>query len=171
MQLPIKKKTPYLGLLLSFSLILSYIESLIPFNFAIPGIKIGLSNFSVVLCLYIFSPIDAMLISLTKAVLSSLLFGNFSTLIYSTAGALLSCLLMILLKKIRLIHIISVSAIGGVTHNIAQLFVAYMIIRSNGVLYYLPYLIFSGLVFGSLLGFIVNLIIPYIKKVIYKGEL
>ena len=38
------KKLSYLALLCSISIILSYIESLIPFQFGIPGAKIGLAN-------------------------------------------------------------------------------------------------------------------------------
>ena len=42
-----------MGLLLAFALILSYIESLIPFSFGVPGIKLGLANLSVLICLYL----------------------------------------------------------------------------------------------------------------------
>ena len=46
------KKTAYLGVLLSFALILSYVESLVPFSFGVPGAKLGLANLAVVLVLY-----------------------------------------------------------------------------------------------------------------------
>ena len=39
-----KNKTAYMGLFLSFALILSYVESLIPFYFGVPGVKMGLAN-------------------------------------------------------------------------------------------------------------------------------
>ena len=45
------KKTVELGFFLTFALILSYVESLIPFSFGIPGIKLGLPNLIVVLLL------------------------------------------------------------------------------------------------------------------------
>ena len=38
-----------MGLLLAFALILSYIESLLPLSFGIPGIKLGLANLAVLL--------------------------------------------------------------------------------------------------------------------------
>ena len=44
-----KGKTAYMGLLLAFALILSYVESLIPFFFGIPGMKLGLANLAVLL--------------------------------------------------------------------------------------------------------------------------
>ena len=36
-----KKKTAYLGVYLALALICSYVESLIPFYFGIPGVKLG----------------------------------------------------------------------------------------------------------------------------------
>lgn len=46
------KKTVELGFFLALALILAYVESLIPFSFGIPGIKLGLPNLIVVLLLY-----------------------------------------------------------------------------------------------------------------------
>mgnify|MGYP003303561502 CR=1 FL=1 len=44
-----KRHIAYLGLLLTLALILSYVESLIPFFVAIPGVKLGSSHMSVCL--------------------------------------------------------------------------------------------------------------------------
>ena len=41
------------GLLAAFSIILSYIEYLLPINIAIPGIKPGIANVAIVVALYI----------------------------------------------------------------------------------------------------------------------
>lgn len=46
------KKTAHMGLFLASALILSYIESLIPFYFGIPGVKLGLANLAVLFALY-----------------------------------------------------------------------------------------------------------------------
>ena len=40
------------GLLLALSLVLSWLESLLPLSFAVPGIKLGLPNIAVVFALY-----------------------------------------------------------------------------------------------------------------------
>lgn len=45
------RRTAELGLFLALALILSYVESLIPFTFGIPGIKLGLPNLIVVMVL------------------------------------------------------------------------------------------------------------------------
>ena len=49
-----KQKTVILGFLLALSLILSYVESLLPLAIGIPGIKLGLPNLVVVLLLYLY---------------------------------------------------------------------------------------------------------------------
>ena len=60
------KKTAYLGLFLALALICSYIESLIPFYFGIPGVKLGLTNIVVVMMLYCIGAKEALLVSLLQ---------------------------------------------------------------------------------------------------------
>lgn len=168
MRLPIKKKVPYLGLLLAIALILGYVESLIPNILPIPGFKLGLSNLAVVLCLFLFGWQDALILTIIKAVLSSLLFGNLSMMIYSLSGAIFSCLIMILFRKMKKIHAPGISALGGMSHNMAQVYVAYTIVHTAGVLYYLPVLMLVGVLTGTILGIICSLVIKPIKKVVYS---
>ena len=165
-----KNKAAYLGLLLAFALILSYIEVLLPLQTGIPGVKLGLANLAVLLCLYLFTVKEAMLLSLVKAVLSGLLFGNLYMIIYSLAGAVLSCLVMAVMIRLGKWHVPVVSAMGGVMHNVGQLIIAYLTIQTYGILYYVPILLIAGLITGLLIGMIVSLTLPYIKKVIERSE-
>ena len=43
-----KNKVAYMGLFLSLALICGYVESLIPFYFGVPGVKLGLTNVVIV---------------------------------------------------------------------------------------------------------------------------
>jgi len=43
-------------MLMALALVLSYVESLIPFAVGIPGVKLGLTNIVTVIMLYIASP-------------------------------------------------------------------------------------------------------------------
>lgn len=165
-----KNKAAYLGLLLAFALILSYIEVLLPLQTGIPGVKLGLANLAVLLCLYLFTVKEAMLLSLVKAVLTGLLFGNLYMIIYSLAGAVLSCLVMAVMIRLGKWHVPVVSAMGGVMHNVGQLIIAYLTIQTYGILYYVPILLIAGLITGLLIGMIVSLTLPYIKKVIERSE-
>ena len=163
-----KLKSVYLGLLLAFALILSYVETLIPFSVAMPGIKIGMSNLAVVWCLYLFTFRDAMLLTICKAVLSGLLFGNPVMILYSLTGAVLSCVVMYLLRRHNAFHVPVVSAAGGVTHNLGQLLVAFLMVQTYGIIYYIPFLLLTGLVVGGIIGSISALVLPYLQN--YLGE-
>ena len=165
-----KNKAAYLGLLLAFALILSYIEVLLPLQTGIPGVKLGLANLAVLLCLYLFTVKEAMLLSVVKAVLTGLLFGNLYMIIYSLAGAILSCMVMAVMIRLGKWHVPVVSAMGGVMHNVGQLIIAYLTIQTYGILYYVPILLIAGLITGLLIGMIVSLTLPYIKKVIERSE-
>lgn len=163
-------KTAYLGLLTAFALILSYVETLLPFPMGVPGMKLGLANLAVVLCLYLFDAKGAVLLTIVKAVVSALLFGNLFMLAYSLAGALLSVFVMILLKKGELVHLPIVSAAGGVAHNLGQLLVAMLVVESYSVLSYMPVLLITGLITGSVIGLAASVLLPYLKELIRKGS-
>lgn len=164
-----KIKTAYLGLLLAFALILSYIETIIPFQSGIPGIKLGLANLAVVLCLYLFGWKEAMLLTITKALLTGFMFGSLSMILYSAAGALVSVLVMIILHRTRWFHVPVVSAAGGVAHNLGQLAVAFFVVETYGIVYYIPILMIAGLVTGILIGIAASLVLPYIQTILSKG--
>lgn len=171
MQSPTKfNETAYMGLLLAFALILSYVELLIPFQMGMPGIKLGLANLAVVLCLYLFGWQRALLLTVAKAIFSGLLFGNLFMILYSLAGAVISALVMIFLKKSNWFHVPVISATGGVAHNMGQLLVAMKVVETYSVLYYMPVLIAAGLVTGLVIGITAALVLPYLQNILEKGK-
>ena len=161
-----KKHIAYFGLLLTLALILSYVESLIPIFVSIPGIKLGLANLVVLICLYSFSPKYAFLISGMRVLLAGLLFGNMFSILYSLAGAFLSLVVMLLAKKLFQLGILGVSILGGVFHNVGQLLVATFIVSNYRIGYLFPYLLLSGILTGAVIGVIANSIVPYLKKLL-----
>ena len=79
-----KKYHPaYFGVYLALALILSYVESLIPFYFGIPGVKLGLTNLVIVLVLYQLGFGPAMVLSCARVFLAGFLFGNLYSILYS----------------------------------------------------------------------------------------
>ena len=146
------KKTAYLGLFLALALICSYIESLIPFYFGIPGVKLGLTNIVVILMLYYMGTTYALVISVARIFLAGLLFGNMFSILYSLAGGLLSFFCMAVLKKTGRFKVISISAAGGITHNLGQIIVAAAVVENINLFYYYPVLLLAGVVTGVLIG-------------------
>ena len=66
-----KRKTAVLGMLAAAALLLSYVESILPLTPGIPGVKLGLPNLIVVLCLYLYGWKEALLMNLARVLLSS----------------------------------------------------------------------------------------------------
>ncbi len=142
----------FFGMYLALALILSYVETLIPFYIGVPGVKLGLTNLIIVLMLYDKGMAQAFVLSCTRVILAGFLFGSLSSILYSMAGGALSLLCMAAAKKSGKFSIYGVSMVGGVTHNIGQILVAMAVVESAGVAYYLPVLLVSGVVTGALIG-------------------
>lgn len=155
------RKITVLAMCIALAMILSYVESLVP-SPGIPGVKMGLANIVVVFCLYRLGWKEAIGVSLLRVFLVSVLFGHVASLMYSTAGAILSLAGMIGLKTTDRLSCVAVSVIGGVLHNVGQILVAWWLLGSN-VVYYLPVLIVSGTVTGVLIGILSGLIVKRIK--------
>lgn len=158
------KRTVTLGFLLAVSMLLSYIESLLPFGIGIPGIKLGLPNMVVLLLLYLYSGREALLVNVLRIVLSGFLFSNLYTILYSMAGALCSFAVMCLLKKTKKFSMIGISISGGVFHNVGQLCMAMLVVKTSAVAFYLPYLILAGVVTGFVIGIAVRQVMPYLAR-------
>lgn len=153
------KRMTRLAFMLALGLLLSYIESLIPFYFGIPGAKLGLSNLMVLLILYTYGMKDALFVNIVRILTAGILFSNFFGILYSIAGALLSFLAMILVKKFTKAGITTVSIAGGIFHNIGQIMVATVLISHFSFLYYLPFLLGTGIVAGFLIGRLADILL------------
>ena len=153
-----------MGLLVALAMILSYVESLIPAFVAVPGVKVGLANIVVIFALYTLGPVEALTVSLLRVILSSFLFGSVLSLLYSLSGALLSLGGMIVMKKLKIFSTLVVSVTGGVLHNVGQILVAWLVLETDVLLYYLPVLILSGVVTGAVIGIIGALVIKRLEN-------
>ncbi len=158
------KKTVFLGLAASVTLILSYVESLLPpLVAAVPGVKMGLPNIMIIFLLYRFGWKEAAAVSLVRLFAVALLFGNVMTLAYSFAGALLSLILMTLFKKWGVFSMVGVSIIGGVTHNLGQILVAMLVMQTREIGYYMIVLAVTGTIAGILVGLAGMLTLKYTR--------
>ena len=147
-----KNKVAVFGVFTSLALILSYVELLIPINFGIPGMKLGLANLLVVILLYKGCPRDALLLSVIRILLSGLIFGNMFSIFYSLGGGLLSLAVMVFLKKTGQLTVAGISIGGGASHNVGQLLVAMFVVQTYQVGYYLPVLFIAGVITGAVIG-------------------
>ena len=118
-----------LSLAVTFALILSFIESRIPAFVAVPGVKVGLANIAVIFMLYKFGVKSAIIVSLMRVFLVSVLFGTPVSLFYSISGAVLSFAVMLTLKTFTPLTEVAVSVSGGISHNVGQIIAASIILQ------------------------------------------
>lgn len=159
------KKLTFLSIMSALAIILSFVESLLPPIWsAVPGIKMGLPNIVVIFLLYKFSIKEAAVVSFIRLITVGLLFGNFMTFLYSLAGAVLSLLVMWLLKHINRFSQIGVSIAGAVSHNLAQVVVAILLLGTKEIGFYMPVLAVSGTVAGIFVGLSGIMLLKYTAK-------
>ncbi|MBE6536447.1 MAG: Gx transporter family protein [Ruminococcaceae bacterium] len=163
------RRITLLGLGVAVAMLLSYVEFLLPPLFsAVPGIKIGLANIIIVYLFFKSSVTDAALVSLVRLFLSALLFGSVLTMIYSLAGACLSFCVMLLLKKSGMFSEVGISVLGGIFHNLGQVLVAILILRTREIGYYMIVLVFTGTVAGLFVGVASALMIKHLDLKKYR---
>ncbi len=147
------KKLTLLSLFTTLSLAIYAAESAIPPLVPLPGIKLGLANIITLILLGHFSRRDALLVLTARIALSSLLFGQALSLLYSLAGGFFSLAVMALVMKLlNKKYVFLAGAMGGLAHNAAQLLTALAVTSTPGVLAYLPFLVLSGVITGLFTG-------------------
>lgn len=125
----------------------------------------GLANIMIIFALYRYGWRAAGAVSITRIVLSALLFGNAWSLAYSICGGALSLLLMAILKKTDRFSYVGVSIVGGISHNAGQVLLAMIALKTREIGFYMIILSFSGIVSGILVGLAAALMLKYVKKV------
>ena len=149
-----------LSLLLAIAIVLNYLESFIP-SVGIPGVKLGLANIVILICLYKYKAYEALIVDLLRVVLANLLKGTFLSIAFymSLSGAMLSFLVMFLFRYIKRLKPLVISVIGAIFHAIGQIVVALIIMQTSGILLYLPFIMLASIITGVLNGIVCERII------------
>ena len=134
-------KITFLGLFTAMALILSFLETLIPNIVPIPGFKIGLANFAVLMALYLYGFKEALIVDLVRILLSAII------------------------KKTYKFSPVGVSVFGAIFHNLGQFLLAGFIIRSLGIFYYLPFTLIFCILTGFFNGYLVTILKDRLKNI------
>ena len=155
------KRLCIIAMLLAMAIVLNILESFI--HFGIPGVKLGLANIIILIMLYEFKSYEALVVDVLRIVLVVLLRGNFlsPTFIMSLSGVLLSFLIMYLFSRIKVFSPIGVSVLGAVSHATGQVIAAILMLGTQAVIYYLPFIGILSIGTGIISGIITRL---YLKK-------
>ncbi len=157
------------AMFLGTALLLSYLEAILPLSvwLPLPGFKLGLCNILVTLVFVVSSPLDAAMVSFCRIFLMGLLFGNVIGFTFSLCGGVLSYLGLWLLARVgkRFFSMIGVSVGCAALHNTGQLFAAFLWFGTDAVRGYLPMLLIASLLFGSLTGVLLQIVVSRIDLI------
>lgn len=158
------------GLFIAMAMVLSVVERWIPITalIPIPGVKLGLANIVTLFLLFYATWTDAAAVSLLRCLLTALMFGGMASLMFSLGGALLALPAMMLAKAgyPRWFSVIGISVAGAVGHNLGQLGMAALTMKSVSVFSYLPVLLGAALVMGTLTALVAN---PFFSAMEHTG--
>lgn len=152
------------GLLVALMLVLGYVESLLPVAAGIPGIKLGLSNGVLIFAVYMLGIPTAFVLMGLKVLLSGLMFGGVSAMMYAFAGGLVSMIFMALLSRVKGVHVVVVSMVGGLMHNVGQVGLAMVMLGTPKLMYYMAILMVVGLACGAVTGVCASSVMKHLKK-------
>ena len=142
------------ALLVAAALALSYMERFIPLNLVVPlpGAKLGLANIVTMLALYFLGTRQGFLILVVRCVLGSIFGGGLSGLAMSLTGGILAYWTMALTRRVPAFSVYGVSILGAAAHNLGQVLAAGVMMGSVYTVFYLPFLLLTGLVMGMITG-------------------
>lgn len=148
------KQLTLAALLTALALALSWVERFIPFALLVPlpGVKLGLANVVTLFALCRLGAPMAFTVLAARVFLGALFAGNFSALLYSAMGGFLALAVMLLALRCKRFSIYGVSILGAAGHNIGQVGAAIITLGSTSVLGYLPLLLLTSLLSGSVTG-------------------
>lgn len=145
-----------LALLAAAAVVLGYMENLISAVMLLPpGIKLGLANTVLLYSIYLLGPGYSVILMILKVVLTGFMSGNLAAaFLYSMGGGSLSLAMMLLVKKLggKGVSIVGVSVVGAVFHNVGQLLVAALVLRTPGLMFYIFPLLIAAVVTGIITG-------------------
>jgi heptaprenyl diphosphate synthase len=157
-----------IALLSAYAIALHAFESLIPMP--IPWLRVGLANIITLTTFILFGFRSAMMVTLIRVIVASLFSGSFlgPGFILSMGGGVASILAMGCVRSLvpGLFGPVGLSLIGALSHNLSQLFLAYLLFiqQREPVLLITPFLILIGTITGTVNGLAADLLIKGLKN-------
>ncbi len=159
------KQMTIFTLLLSMSILLNMIEPSVPIP-GVPGVKFGLANAMGLIVLYLFGFRSFLKLGLLRVLFSTLLRGIFLGIGFwlSLSGVILSSFMVIILRRFTKMSPVGLSVASATFHNIGQILALVFVVKSWGMIYWLPVMLFTGIPTGIITGYLSKLILTRFKK-------
>ncbi len=163
------KYLTYMAMLLTLTIVLSILESMLPSFTAIPGVKLGLANIVVMFTVFFIGKKQAFALNIAKGLFALITRGAVAGIL-SLCGGILSILVIILLLRLfgSSISYLILSIAGAIFHNIGQIIAVSFMLNAYAYMY-LPVLIASGVVMGSITGVLLKTLMPVLSYPLKEG--
>ena len=169
-KMSVARQTAYLAAFTAGAILFSYAETYLSAAvIPIPGVRLGLANIMILSVLCAFGLKQAILVSLARTLVVSLLFSSLTSAVFSICGSLLSILVMFLLYRCKIFSLYGISVAGAVMHNIGQLLAAAVVTGSFSIFSYTPYLMLCAVITGIVIALLTNTVLTALQK-IWKNE-
>jgi heptaprenyl diphosphate synthase len=157
-----------LSVLLALATVIHTVEGFLPITVA--WFKFGFANIIGLATLELFGFKDALLVTFGRIFLGSLAYGLFGSPAFalSLSGGVAAILAMAAMQRLggSLFSEIGISVVGAAVHNMAQLYVAYLLlIRNEAVLLLLPVMLLTAAGTGLVNGLASRIFIRHFRKV------
>ena len=155
------------AMLIALAAALSYTERFIPLGLIVPmpGIKLGLANVVSMFALFFMGFKSAFAILVLRCLLTSF-FGGFSSLMFSLVGGIMAVIMMELVRRAKIFSIYGISIGGSIMHVTGQVLTSMLIMKSYYVLSYLPVLLVSAVITGTVTALISSQVLKRAEKAI-----
>lgn len=163
------KRITRLALFVAAAFVLAIAENALPPLLAFaPGAKMGLGNVVGLVALVILGVPDAYFVLIARCLMSAAVGGNYFALAYSLPAGIVSLSLETLLVKtlVGKLSIVSISFAGALTHNLTQLAVASIMVKTN-LIAALPLTMLASVIAGLFVGAAAYFTIKYLPEKFY----
>ena len=154
--------------MLAIMMVVAFFEQMLPpLPLLPPHVKLGLSNVITMYCFFFVGKKYTVILLILKSSFVLLTRGQIAFLLSLTGGMLsiLVIVALVFLFRTKVSYMV-ISIAGAIFHNIGQLTALSLIFRNNFVFYYLPILLISGIIMGSVTGTLLKIVMPVFKNII-----
>ncbi len=145
-------------------------ETFVPFPVPIPGLRVGLANIATLLGIVLFGAPAGFEVAIFRPIITSLMNGTFLSpvLFLSFTGSVTSFMVMAaiyyVVRDTSSISIITISIIGAVVHNVAEIALAYFwLFHHRAVLVFAPIMVLLAVIGGYLAGWSTKYVLDRIE--------
>ena len=162
------RQISFLGLMLAMMMVVAFFEQMLPpLPLLPPNVKLGLSNVITMYCFFFVGKKYAITLLILKSVFVFLTRGQIAFALSLTGGMLSILVIAMLVFVFRTkISYTVISIAGAIFHNVGQLIIISFIFRNNLIFYYLPILLISGIIMGTVTGTLLKIVLPVFKNTI-----